>query len=139
MINPMNLIALAKKWRTVASIGRRRILAPTGQETNKGHFVVYTTDKKRFVVPLTYLNSNIFRELFRVSEEEFGLPTDGPITLPCDASFLDKVVSLVAAQAPQRDLENTLLSSMAVGGHLCSGSSSSGITQGPTQILLRGF
>ncbi|KAJ4962610.1 hypothetical protein NE237_022549 [Protea cynaroides] len=148
MINPMNLIALAKKWRNMTAIGKRRRLAlgpltGPGQEINKGHFVVYTIDKKRFVVPLTYINCKIFRELFRVSEEEFGLPTDGPITLPCDGRFMDKVVSLVAAHIPQRDLDISLLSSMAV-GHLCSASSSSSssspsIAAGSTQILLHGF
>ncbi|XP_031285185.1 auxin-responsive protein SAUR68-like [Pistacia vera] len=51
----------------------------------KGHFVVYTTDQKRFVFPLMYLNNDIFLELLKVSEEEFGLSSDGPITLPCDA------------------------------------------------------
>ena len=50
---------------------------------DKGHFVVYTTDKRRFVVPLMYLNNEIFRELLKMSEDEFELPNDGPITLPC--------------------------------------------------------
>ncbi|KAJ0077070.1 hypothetical protein Patl1_35789 [Pistacia atlantica] len=50
----------------------------------KGHFVVYTIDQKRFMFPLMYLNNDIFLELLKVSEEEFGLSSDGPITLSCD-------------------------------------------------------
>ncbi|TKY57587.1 Auxin-responsive protein SAUR62 [Spatholobus suberectus] len=74
---------------------------------DKGHFVVYTIDKGRFVVPLTYLRNNIFRELFRMSEEHFGLPTDGPIILPCDAPFMEYVVSLIRKHA-SLELENAV-------------------------------
>lgn len=63
--------------------------------TNKGHFVVYTTDKSRFVIPLRYLNTNVFRELLRMSEDEFGLPTDGPITLLCDSSLMGYLINMV--------------------------------------------
>ncbi|PSS31569.1 Auxin-responsive protein [Actinidia chinensis var. chinensis] len=38
----------------------------------KGHFVVYTAEQKRFIIPLVYLNNEIARELFKLSEEEFG-------------------------------------------------------------------
>ncbi|MCD9559575.1 hypothetical protein HAX54_017625 [Datura stramonium] len=50
----------------------------------KGHFVVYTTDQARFSIPLAYLLNEIIRQLLNMSEEEFGLPSGGPITLPCD-------------------------------------------------------
>ncbi|URE08633.1 Auxin responsive protein [Musa troglodytarum] len=41
-----------------------------------------------------YLKSNIFQELLRMSEEEFGVPVgDRPITLPCDAAFMEHVVA----------------------------------------------
>ncbi|KAJ4965609.1 hypothetical protein NE237_017458 [Protea cynaroides] len=106
MINPKKLIEMARKWRKVAP-SKRNIsfsrLNGTGDETveqgrnsvaHKGHFVVYTLDSRRFVVPLEWLSSNIFRDLFRMSEEEFGLPTDGPIMLPCDSVFLEYVVLL---------------------------------------------
>ncbi|KAF7829499.1 auxin-responsive protein SAUR64-like [Senna tora] len=62
---------------------------------DKGHFVVYSIDKVRFVIPLSYLRTDLFKELFRLSEQEFGLPTDAPITFPCDASFLQYLLSLL--------------------------------------------
>lgn len=74
----------------------------------KGHFVVYTTDEKRFVFPLIYLNNNIFLELLKLSEEEFGLSSDGPITLPCDAVFMDKIASFIQ-QGVSKGLEKVLL------------------------------
>ncbi|CAL9109208.1 unnamed protein product, partial [Musa textilis] len=52
------------------------------------------TGGRRFVVPIAYLKSNIFQELLRMSEEEFGVPVgDRPITLPCDAAFMEHVVA----------------------------------------------
>ncbi|KAG6481603.1 hypothetical protein ZIOFF_058207 [Zingiber officinale] len=60
----------------------------------KGHFAVYTREGRRFVVPVAYLKTSVFVELFRLSEEEFGMPAGGrPITLPCDAAFMEQVVA----------------------------------------------
>ncbi|KAJ4834319.1 hypothetical protein Tsubulata_014219 [Turnera subulata] len=100
MIILTKLIAIAIKWRALAGVGRRRISLPRvalchQQKASKGHFVVYTMDRNRFVIPLVYLDNNIFRELFRMSEEAFGLPRDGPITLACDSAFLEYVLSIV--------------------------------------------
>ncbi|GMI91379.1 SMALL AUXIN UPREGULATED RNA 66 [Hibiscus trionum] len=97
MISSKKLVALARKWKTMAGIGRRTIAIPSinPKLAKAGHFVVYSLDEGRFVVPLAYLRTNVFKELFRLSEEEFGLPRDGPITLPCDAAVLEYVISMV--------------------------------------------
>ena len=105
MVNPRKLIEMARKWHRVASLGRRASTAQIDAQldsnacstsvADKGHFVVYTSDKKRFMVPLGYLESIIFVELLKMSEDEFGLPCDGPITLPCDAVFMDYILSLL--------------------------------------------
>ncbi|KAK1262559.1 hypothetical protein QJS04_geneDACA001337 [Acorus gramineus] len=62
----------------------------------RGHFVVYTSDGRRFVVPLVYLKSTIFRELFRLSEFVFGYPDSGPIKLVCDGVFMEYACSLIS-------------------------------------------
>ncbi|KAG2303882.1 hypothetical protein Bca52824_032533 [Brassica carinata] len=74
---------------TKSSLHRKRISfqrssTSTSSSTavEKGCFVVYTADKARFAFPLSYLSNSIFQELFKISEEEFGLPSGGPITLP---------------------------------------------------------
>ncbi|KAE8659822.1 indole-3-acetic acid-induced protein ARG7-like [Hibiscus syriacus] len=92
MISSKILVALVRKWKTMAGIGRRTISITriNRKLARPGQFVVYTVVEERFVVPLAYLRTRIFKELFRLSEEEFGLPWDGPITLPCDAAVLDR-------------------------------------------------
>ncbi|XP_022749216.1 auxin-responsive protein SAUR68-like [Durio zibethinus] len=132
MISTKKLIRMARKWRKIAAIGRKRITPPRtnpkmaavdrankSSVADKGHFVVYTMDKKRFVIPLAYLSNSIFQELFKMSEEEFGLSSDGPITLPCDSVFMSYIVLLVQ-RGLAKDLENAVLNSIA--GYGCSSS-----------------
>lgn len=64
----------------------------TTTEVPKGHMAVYVGDveKKRFVVPISYLNHRSFLDLLKKAEEEFGFnhPTGG-LTIPCrEAAFL---------------------------------------------------
>ncbi|XP_057500233.1 auxin-responsive protein SAUR67-like [Actinidia eriantha] len=130
MISPKKLIRMARKWQKVAAIRRKRISLPRSNgdiftDTNsrsslvadKGHFVVYTEDQRRFVFPIVYLNNDIFRDLLKLSEEEFGLPSDGPITLPVDAVFMDYVVSLIQRHTT-KEIQNALL--MSIENSRCS-------------------
>ncbi|XP_031272801.1 auxin-responsive protein SAUR64-like [Pistacia vera] len=119
MICSKKLSKMERKWQNFAAIKRKRISLPrievcdgctASSPTHKGHFVVYTSDQKRFVIPLEYLNNKIFRELLKLSQEEFGLQIDGPIIVPCDASFMEYIVMLIERGA-EKDLEITLLMS----------------------------
>ena len=66
------------------------------------------TNQRQFVISLVYLNNETIRELFKLSEEEFGLPSDGlgwAITLPCDSIFMEYVISLIqhsVAKGPEK-------------------------------------
>ncbi|XP_019071847.1 auxin-responsive protein SAUR67-like [Vitis vinifera] len=98
------------KWRKANSMGRRRrrrISLPRRNRdssdrdckmavAHKGHFVIH----------------NILMELFKMSEEEFGLPAEGPITLPCDAVFMEYALSLVQQHAYEELLQKAPLISM---------------------------
>ncbi|KAK4424017.1 Auxin-responsive protein SAUR64 [Sesamum alatum] len=104
MISAKKLIKLAKKWRKYTALQRRRIsFNHDGREScctslsvvDKGHFAVYTADHRRFVLPLAYLNNSLFRQLLKMSEEEYGLPSNGPIILPCDSLFMDYAICLI--------------------------------------------
>lgn len=98
MISVNKLIKMARKWQKVAGIGEKRISLPKCEGrciAEKGHFVAYSSDQKRYVIPLGHLESSVFRELLKMSEEEFGLPRDGPIMLPCDAACLELLLSLM--------------------------------------------
>ena len=111
---------MAKKWQKFVLKKPKRISSPGGLRSslaNGGHFVVYTTDDKRCEFPLEYLKSSLFVELMRMSEEEFGLPTDGPITLPCESLFLEYVISLAYKGHLAKELEKALLmiNSMSIG------------------------
>ncbi|RWR90627.1 auxin-responsive protein SAUR64-like protein [Cinnamomum micranthum f. kanehirae] len=116
---------MARKWQKFAVNARRRISAPISGRSveaesciksvaDRGHFVVYTIDGKRFMVPLDHLNSPIFVELLRLSEEQFGLPCDGPITIPCEAFFMEYVISFLQRRL-SKEVGTSLLTSMAAG------------------------
>jgi hypothetical protein len=78
MISAKKLVKLASKRRKLAVIRGKRITLPQtissidsddcskSSTVEKGHFVVYTTDEKCFVIPLDYLNSEILRESYSV-------------------------------------------------------------------------
>ncbi|KAL3722542.1 hypothetical protein ACJRO7_034850 [Eucalyptus globulus] len=131
MISTKKLIRMARKWQKMAALGRKRISfhrtssksasanANRSSVAQKGHFVVYTTDERRFVIPLSFLNNEIVRTLFSVSEEEFGIPCDGPITLPIDALSMEYILSLVR-RGLTKDQENALL--MSFNRQSCSSS-----------------
>ncbi|XP_055808720.1 auxin-responsive protein SAUR68-like [Solanum dulcamara] len=124
MINAKKLIKMARKWQKFAAKQRKIISFPrsdyhdaescstSSSIVGKGNFVVYTTDQKQFVVPLAYLQHGVFRQLLNMSEEEFGLSCDGPITLPCDALFMNYIISLIR-RGVGADLQNALLVSVA--------------------------
>ena len=114
-----------KVWRklnkTLIAIGRKRVTsnadgyathAPkckTSSGADKGNFVIYTVDQTRFVIPLDYLCHGIFQVLFKRSEEKYGHSSDGPITLPCDAIFMEYAILLIE-RGVGKGLEKDLLS-----------------------------
>lgn len=61
----------------------------------KGHFTVYTMDGGRFTIPLSSLSNGVIRELFTITEDEFGIPGEGPIVLPIDAMSMAYLMSLI--------------------------------------------
>ncbi|KAF7841131.1 auxin-induced protein 15A-like [Senna tora] len=67
---------------------RRRVDVP------KGYLAVYVgheSQKKRFVIPISYLNQPSFQELLSQAEQEFGFDHPmGGLTIPCrEDVFLD--------------------------------------------------
>ncbi|XWS62688.1 hypothetical protein CRYUN_Cryun06bG0032500 [Craigia yunnanensis] len=64
----------------------------------KGHFVVYVgeDEKKRFIVPISFLKHLSFQNLLSQAEEEYGFNHPmGALTIPCsEEAFLDLICSL---------------------------------------------
>lgn len=108
-----------------AAIGRKRIsLRRTSNSkkssgdpnetrvAQKGHFAVYTTDGGRFEILVSYLGNGVIGDLFMMAEEEFGIPSQGAIMLPLDASSMEHLLSLIG-RGLASELEKPLLLSHA--------------------------
>ncbi|MBA0614311.1 hypothetical protein Godav_014620 [Gossypium davidsonii] len=120
MICARKLIKLARKWKKLAAIKRKRItFSNTSSMVEEGHFVVYSADEKRFMLPLEYLKNEIVMELFNLAEEEFGIPRNGHLKLPFDSTFMEYAIELIKRKA-SKEVEKALIMSI-VTGH-CSSS-----------------
>ncbi|XP_015057822.1 auxin-responsive protein SAUR68-like [Solanum pennellii] len=145
MISTKKLIKMARKWQKFAAMQRKRISfvrnvsdadscsTSSSSIVEKGHFVVYTADQARFIIPLAYLEIEVIRQLLKMSEEEFGLPSGGPITLPCDSVFMDYIISLIREGVTAGDLHKALLLSIPTS---CFSTSSLYRESGNQQLLV---
>ncbi|KAK9690972.1 hypothetical protein RND81_09G167600 [Saponaria officinalis] len=83
-----SIISNAKQLMRLPSVNNN-----AQQGVPKGHFTVYVgdTEKKRYVVPLSYLSQPAFQELLKCAEEEFGFNHPmGGLTIPCkEEAFMD--------------------------------------------------
>jgi len=125
MISAKRLVQMAKKWQRMAALARKRLTTTPGKEADgscgastsvavKGHCVVYSSDGRRFEVPLAYLGTAVFSELLRMSQEEFGFAGDnGRITLLCDAAVMKYVMCLLRGDASE-ELVKAFLSSISM-------------------------
>jgi SAUR family protein len=68
------------------------------KDVRKGYIAVYVgeEEKKRFVIPVSYLNQPSFQDLLSKAEEEFGFEHPmGSLTIPCQEDiFIDLTSSL---------------------------------------------
>ncbi|XP_049353899.1 auxin-responsive protein SAUR68-like [Solanum verrucosum] len=126
MLSAKKLIKMARRWQKFAAKQRKRISLPrnvsdadscsvSSSVVEKGHFVVYTIDQR--LIPLAYLENEVIRQLLNMSEEEFGLPSGCPITLPCDSAFMDYIVSLIK-KGVAADFHNAVL--LSIPSRCCS-------------------
>ncbi|XP_047330119.1 auxin-induced protein X15-like [Impatiens glandulifera] len=64
----------------------------------KGHVAVYVgeSERKRYVVPVSYLNHPLFQDFLSKAEEEFGFDHPmGGLTIPCrEEDFIHMTCSL---------------------------------------------
>ena len=71
------------------------------QDVPKGYLAVYVGEvqRKRFVVPLSYLDQPLFQDLLRRSEEEFGFNHPmGGLTIPCrEEAFVHLATQLLVS------------------------------------------
>jgi hypothetical protein len=80
----------------------------------KGYCVMYTTDGRRFEVPLAYLSTVVFSELLRISQEVFGFASrEDRIKLPCETMVMEYIMFLLRRSASS-EIEVAFLNSMAM-------------------------
>ncbi|OVA12813.1 Auxin-induced protein [Macleaya cordata] len=72
----------------------------TASNVPKGYLAVYVGEpaqqnqKKRFLVPISYLNQPSFQDLLRKAEEEFGFDhSAGGLTIPCNEDMFVNLTS----------------------------------------------
>ncbi|TQE02426.1 hypothetical protein C1H46_011951 [Malus baccata] len=74
----------------------------SSHEVPKGHVAVYVGEfgKKRYVVPVAYLNHPSFKVLLKSAEEEFGFNHPmGGLTIPCkEETFISLIYELGVAR-----------------------------------------
>ncbi|KAI7750539.1 hypothetical protein M8C21_029066 [Ambrosia artemisiifolia] len=64
----------------------------------KGHLAVYVGEeqKRRFVVPISYLEQPLFQKLLRQAEEEFGFAHPlGGLTLTCEEDVFNQLTAIL--------------------------------------------
>ncbi|BFG41380.1 hypothetical protein CerSpe_276540 [Prunus speciosa] len=84
---------MLQSWHKKARLTAAR--APS--DVPAGHVAVCVGSScRRFIVRATYLNHPIFQKLLVQAEEEYGFANQGPLTIPCDESFFEEVLRVVA-------------------------------------------
>ena len=74
----------------------RRSVSGLAKNVPKGYISVYVGEeqKKRFVVPISYLNQPSFQELLSKAEDEFGFHHSmGGLTIPCREDIFINITS----------------------------------------------
>ncbi|GMY05582.1 auxin-responsive protein SAUR21-like [Fagus crenata] len=74
----------------------RKQVASTSMEVPKGYIAVYVgeSEKRRFVIPISFLNQPSFQELLSKAEEEFGFDHPmGGLTIPCNEDIFINLTS----------------------------------------------
>ncbi|PHT62404.1 Auxin-responsive protein SAUR20 [Capsicum annuum] len=91
-IRLLSMISSVKQFNKLHSV-----LSRNYSDVPKGHLAVYlgeTDKKKRYVVPIAYLNHTSFQELLKKAEEEFGFQHPmGGLTIPCNEETFFHVTS----------------------------------------------
>ncbi|KAK7844978.1 auxin-responsive protein saur21 [Quercus suber] len=72
------------------------ILTSTSIDVPKGYIAIYVgeSERRRFVIPISFLNQPSFQELLSRAEEEFGFDHPmGGLTIPCSKGLFINVTS----------------------------------------------
>ncbi|KAM7470885.1 hypothetical protein LguiA_009068 [Lonicera macranthoides] len=85
----------------------RRFSLASAVDVPKGYVAVYVgeQEKKRFVIPISFLNQPSFQDLLSQAEEEFGFTHPmGGLTIPCSADIFSDLTSRLISFQQQNPL-----------------------------------
>lgn len=75
---------------------KKLLCSATATDVPKGHLAVYVgeSQKKRFVIPVSFLKHSSFQYLLGQAEEEFGFDHPmGGLTIPCREDIFINLIS----------------------------------------------
>ncbi|CAN0921113.1 Auxin-responsive protein SAUR64 [Linum grandiflorum] len=73
----------------------------------KGWFVVYSVDRRRYALPLELLENEMFVEMLKMAEEEFGLSNHQSIVFPFDSSVMDRIIDILLISSNNHQLRRS--------------------------------
>ncbi|KAK2665484.1 hypothetical protein Ddye_004058 [Dipteronia dyeriana] len=96
-IQLMGLAHAKQKLRRTLS-AKIRMVVSASTNVPKGHVAIYVGEncccRKRFVIPISYLNHPLFQDLLYLAEEEFGFDHPmGGLTIPCSEDYFISLTS----------------------------------------------
>ncbi|GLU02797.1 hypothetical protein SLE2022_200320 [Rubroshorea leprosula] len=91
------LVHAKQKLQRTLSGRIRNVLA--NANVPKGHIAVCVGEgnRRRFVIPISYLKHPLFQDLLNLAEEEFGFnhPTDS-LTIPCGEEYFISLITTLS-------------------------------------------
>eukprot|EP01018_Ginkgo_biloba_P027682 Gb_29890 [translate_table: standard] len=89
------------KQRSFSSCDSDEQWSTSPSDVREGYLAVYVgKQRKRFIIPTTYLTLPVFRTLLEKAEEEFGFDHKGGLTIPCEVSIFKHVLRVLEKKDP---------------------------------------
>lgn len=85
---------ILKRW---SSFGKKHGYDDEGLplDVPKGHFAVYVGEnRRRYIVPISWLTHPEFQSLLQRAEEEFGFNHDMGLTIPCEEEVFRSLTTM---------------------------------------------
>ncbi|TXG64704.1 hypothetical protein EZV62_011698 [Acer yangbiense] len=83
----------------VGHASAKKLLPQSSTDIPKGHLAVYVgeSERKRFIIPVSFLNHSSFQDMLSQAEEEFGFDHPmGGLTIPCREDIFIDLISLLS-------------------------------------------
>ncbi|XP_065853271.1 protein SMALL AUXIN UP-REGULATED RNA 9-like [Euphorbia lathyris] len=94
----MGIIRKSNKAAGLKEIVKRCSSFGKKEDVPKGHFPVYVGEKRRrYIVPIAWLDHPEFKRLLHRAEEEFGFKHEMGITIPCEEVVFQSLTAIITS------------------------------------------